>query len=480
MKRYGRTRAALAALSAVALCTALAVPSVPSVPPASAVPPPPGTGTGSAPEPPGCRRTLVGVAHPDDDLFFINPEIMRTVRAGCFVSTVYLTAGDGGEEVPHEAKNYAMNRENGIRKAYAEMAGAPGLWQRDDVRAGGRLVRSFRLFGGGNRPDLRLTFLDLHDGKPRGQEPESLLRLFEGTKRSITPLRGRPAYTEKQLLSVLAALTRGARAERILTLDPDSASFTTGVDGRVDHSDHGITARYFRETAYRTGLPSAFYLGYTVFPLPGNLSPAQAAGKEAVVRWYMAHSRCPRESVCTVSGPYAGVLSHPYRRWVDRQYRRTHRKPGPGEILGTIGRVTESGGPHPEQCLGADAQEGPPKPATVAILPCDGSAGQKWQVRADGSIRSLLKGDRCLAAVAGRAVLRPCRPSEAEQKWKPVAWHGADRRTPSWKLMGAGNACLYQNDRSFARWNRNGQPSPRLDLVNCDRPVQPELLWNWT
>jgi len=33
-----------------------------------------------------CRRTLVVVAHPDDDLFFTNPRVADTVQHGCRVT----------------------------------------------------------------------------------------------------------------------------------------------------------------------------------------------------------------------------------------------------------------------------------------------------------------------------------------------------------------------------------------------------------
>ena len=40
--------------------------------------------------------TLAIVAHEDDDLLFITPGVLRAIRSGSAVRTVYLTAGDDG------------------------------------------------------------------------------------------------------------------------------------------------------------------------------------------------------------------------------------------------------------------------------------------------------------------------------------------------------------------------------------------------
>lgn len=69
------------------------------------------------------------VAHPDDDLFFMNPDVSRSIAAGIEVTTVYLTSGeaDGRNEahgsgledtaVPADRAAYAEARQNGIRGA---------------------------------------------------------------------------------------------------------------------------------------------------------------------------------------------------------------------------------------------------------------------------------------------------------------------------------------------------------------------------
>lgn len=341
----------------------------------------------------------------------------------------------------------------------------------------GRSIRSFRLAGRGNGSDVRLTFVGLYDGRPHGQEPDSLLRLFDGEKKSITPALGGQSYSEEQLLSALSSLARLGRVERILTLDHDNASFSAGLDGRVDHSDHGITARYFRQVAYRTGIPLTPYLGYIMSPLARNLTPAQEAGKENIIRWYIAQSHCPREIVCASKGIHKGLFPGDYRRWVQRQYTQRYRAPQPGEIMGDIGRTTMFGSSLPEQCLevrGASWAAG-----LVQIASCNGSDAQKWDAGSGGTIRTRLNGNYCLTAAGRDVKVEACQGSRAEQKWQRVPWESATWKRAAWKIAGAGNMCLYQNDRSLPRWNSNERKSPRLGLASCDRPVQPELYWQW-
>ncbi|MEW1723499.1 PIG-L family deacetylase [Streptomyces sp. NPDC093109] len=430
---------------------------------------------GGAEGPGGCRRTLLGVAHPDDDLFFFNPEIERTLRAGCAVSTVYLTAGDGGERDPRRARNYVENRENGVRKAYAKMAGAENRWSRDPVRVKGHGIRSFRLTD--SPVEVRLTFLRLHDGMPRGRQAQSMLRLFDGDKKEIVPFQGTDRYSEARLLEVLTSLVRRSGAERVLTQDHDNASFAFGVDGRVDHSDHGIGARYLRKAAYHAGIPVKSYLGYTMTPLKRNLTPRQAAAKERTVRWYDAQRKCPRTRVCGERPLYRGILTANYRKWLVRQYPQRHRGPASGEIMGDIGRTTESGGRAPERCL--DVKDSALGAGVVRIFDCNGTTAQKWDIGSDGTIRTRLGAGHCLTRAGGDLRVLTCRGAAEGQKWRRVPWESPRWRREAWRIAGDDGRCLYQHDRTFPRKGEPDARNPRLGLARCDGPREPELYWRW-
>ena len=66
-------------------------------------------------------KDLAFVAHLDDDLLFMNPDIASNIEAGGCVRLVYLTASDAGDDC----------RERGVRAAYAYMAHQPDEWTED-------------------------------------------------------------------------------------------------------------------------------------------------------------------------------------------------------------------------------------------------------------------------------------------------------------------------------------------------------------
>ncbi|RDG37399.1 PIG-L family deacetylase [Streptomyces corynorhini] len=423
-----------------------------------------------------CRRTLVGVAHPDDDLYFVEPEIRATIRAGCQVTTVYLTAGDDGKKPRRVALDYVEKRERGVRTAYAALAGAPDRWTEGRVRVDGRAIRSFTL-ARPSAPAVRLLFLGLHDGLPRGQAEESMLKLFRGVREHIALFRSGETFTGGQLVRTLAGLARRDRAQRILTLDHDNASFAYGLTGRVDHSDHGIGARYFRRAGYVAGIPVTAYLGYTMSPLRGNLPAAQVAPKETAARRYIARAECPYRSRCAQEGTYRGRLPADSARWIHQQYRQTHRAPRPGEIMADTGRTTAYSGRNPEQCL--EAVTARAEDGAVRINGCDGTRAQRWDIGSDGTIRSLLHPRHCLTELPEGVGLARCAASHAAQRWTRLPWKSATWKREAWRLAGKGNKCLYQDDRPLPeRWEARTEQHPRLGLTGCDEQIQPGLYWS--
>lgn len=133
------------------------------------------------------------VAHPDDDLFFMNPDLSRSISTGIKVTTVYLTSGesDGRNEAhsphledaagPADRAAYAEARQNGIRAAYAQMATGDraGAWQRTSVpTAGGGSAEVDVLVA---RPQVNLVWMELREARSiSGDNPESLRGLWDG------------------------------------------------------------------------------------------------------------------------------------------------------------------------------------------------------------------------------------------------------------------------------------------------------------
>ena len=103
----------------------------------------------SAP-PSGCARgrTLNIVAHEDDDLLFLSPDLIRDIRGGKCVRTIFLTAGDAADNVGGNAfqrKRYWLARERGNRAAYALMAGVRNSWKESHVQVNGHRIVMFTL-----------------------------------------------------------------------------------------------------------------------------------------------------------------------------------------------------------------------------------------------------------------------------------------------------------------------------------------------
>ncbi|MEU5714206.1 ricin-type beta-trefoil lectin domain protein [Streptomyces sp. NPDC020403] len=451
--RRGRrwSRAALIALSG-ALCGALVFAPVADTSPASG-------GTASragGPDSPGlaveaghtgCRRTLVGVAHEDDDLLFTSPRVARLVERRCPVQVVYLTAGNEGH--PVGAGSYAARREAGAQQAYARLARATGRWTPDPLRVGSERIPSVRLRTGGG--EVRLTFFRLPDGFPRGggapDGHQSLLRLFRGEITGIRALDSPRTYDEGRLVAALVAVMEQWRADDVLTLDHDYVTFGGPRVTGADHSDHGISARYFRRAAYASRIrpPVIPYVGYGISLLPANLDAGQRAAKGTGLVAYAETARCT-----PLRCPPASAIVHTYRSWLAREYPRRRRGPGPGEIVSDIGRASARGAT--ELCL-SSGRDG----ARVSTRPCEGSAGRRWEFEADGTVRPA-GSTRCLTG--GPHVGVAACSGAAEQTWRRDR-HGR---------LEAGGRCLTQDDMA--------RVAPRLHMSACS-PYRPEIVWRW-
>src|SRR5690606_13465559 len=82
-----------------------------------------GDGDGAGGTAPTSPSTVVVVAHQDDDLLFINPELEHALDRNEKLTTIYLTSGNAGMGM-----DYVLEREMGIRAAYAFMAGGANHW----------------------------------------------------------------------------------------------------------------------------------------------------------------------------------------------------------------------------------------------------------------------------------------------------------------------------------------------------------------
>jgi len=381
-----------------------------------------------------------------------------------------------------------------MRRAYAAMLGRTGDWRRDDVTVQGRSLRSYRLRGehGG---EVRQVFVGLHDGRPDGAQSQSLQRLYTRRSQRITAYEGGAGYDERRVVGTVRALLRTARAQRVVTLDPDVASFGYTTHSRgTDHSDHAVTARYVREAAFGSGVPVTYFRGYAMSPLPANLTPPQVRGKDHVARWYVALRRCDSTRDCRQVPVFRGGLRHDWSLWVRREYpRRTEAAPAPGAVQAEVGRVTRTRPSPARQCLAAPGGGR----GAARLAGCDGGGAQRWQLRRDRTLRPRAQPGSCLTASGGRARLLPCREARstgerstgegrAGAQWRAAPWKGPNGRAAHgkhrlWRLADGGGHCLFQDDRNLPRpgtsFREPAPAHPRLTVVSCQQAVRAGLFW---
>ncbi|MFD6344436.1 PIG-L family deacetylase [Streptomyces roseolus] len=249
------------------------------------------------------------VSHPDDDLYFMNPDTAQSLADRIPLTTVYLTAGEANGVNARAARAaatapdkpaYAEARQNGIRAAYAELATGDRTspWDRTAIRtAGGGAAELDTLRA---RPGVRLVWLQLREaGSPYGDRPHSLRGLWHGRipalgslRSSGTPVTDDFAYSKEQVVAALAGLLDRFRPTYVRTLDPTPG--TDAATGRLrDHQDHAYGARFAQAAlaryAQRPGHPRVgvqSYLGYPNTELPQALDGRTAEEKLRSLRTY--------------------------------------------------------------------------------------------------------------------------------------------------------------------------------------------------
>ncbi|MGW5861282.1 PIG-L family deacetylase [Streptomyces sp. NPDC055239] len=318
------------------------------------------------------------IAHPDDDLFFMNPQCSQLLSAGVPVVTVVVTAGEssGRNRVPHQLApvatdkpGYSGARQQGMRQAYAEMLGLDRftLWQRTVLALPhGVRAETDGLAAGDRR--ARLIFLNIAMRGDRGvrlpalwDTPGAVMRTVEATDSPVSLVY---AYDHRTLVDVLARLMDRFRPTVVHTMDPDpdyqvhDASHPKGSDQPhfSDHRDHTPTAlftwkalsQWVADSNRRDGHAPRFatvaFRGYYNQRWPHNLPPTVLARK---VRYIAAYGggpgwECHDPAGC---GDYSQGGAHALtsrKGWA----RSTHpRYPGPLAVPATdhAGRIVAYG-----------------------------------------------------------------------------------------------------------------------------------------
>ncbi|MFE6776987.1 PIG-L family deacetylase [Streptomyces sp. NPDC057702] len=301
------------------------------------------------------------LAHPDDDLYFMNPDARHVLDAGVPVVSVYVTAGEalgvnnapGRPLPPADKPGYTSSRQQGLRQAYAEMLGMHRFtrWQRSVLDLPGGLSAESNVLAQGGR-SVRLIFLNIATLSADGSRTPHLWDVPGTTMETLlptgSPLRRVSTYRHASLVDVLVHLMDHFRPTLIHTLDPDpdfqvhDARHRRDSDqpGCSDHRDHTPVAlfawkamfQWAGDAARRDGRAPRFsttaFRGYYNQRWPHNL-PGDVVGDKA--RFLAAYGgspdwRCGNTAGC---GDYGQGGTRPLRNrkgWV----RSTHyRHPGP-------------------------------------------------------------------------------------------------------------------------------------------------------
>lgn len=320
------------------------------------------------------------LAHPDDDLYFMNPDAEHMLTAGVPVVCVYVTAGEAaginreaGAPLPDADKAaYSSARHQGLRQAYAQMLGLDRFtrWERSVLELPRGVTAETNVLTNGGR-SVRLIFLDiamLSAGQVRlphlWDVPGIVMRTLVTTG---SPVRTPSTYGHQTLVDVLVAVMGRYRPTVIHTLDPDPdfqvhdathprdndqpgcsdhrdhtpvalfawKAIAQWAEGRADGSGRGKRAPRFTTTSFR---------GYYNQRWPHNLPPAVVARKAHAVAAYGGSPlwNCGNQAGC---GDYSQGGTRPLtnrKGWI----RSTHyRYPGalPTPLTDRDGRLVAYG-----------------------------------------------------------------------------------------------------------------------------------------
>lgn len=265
---------------------------------------------------PNGGKTLMNiVAHEDDDLLFTSPDLLGSVDAGDCIRTIYLTAGDAGND-----QYYWIGREEGSEAAYAQMANIrKENWVQRTIRA-----NPSAYFVVSNHPEnikLSVIFMQLPDGNLNGSgfaryNYNSLANMMNKTGR-ITSVDGQSTYTTASLEATLQTLMEKYKPDYIRTLS------TYNGPNWPDHSDHHqtsiITHQVFNQYAAANNInpstvPVTDYMGYPVRLYPVNVTGEPFTRK---LNAFLAYSQqdpavCHTEQDCFNTPTYWGYLQRQY------------------------------------------------------------------------------------------------------------------------------------------------------------------------
>jgi LmbE family N-acetylglucosaminyl deacetylase len=256
------------------------------------------------------------VAHEDDDLLFMNPDLLHDLKGNHCIRTVYVTAGDAGNN-----SLYWLSRELGSEAAYSYMLGVNDVWDQRTVMLNDRAF--ITLATPKENTSVSLIYMHLPDGNLKGQgfatsQFESLAKLESGDIKQINSVDGQSTYTSDEFLTALTDLMHIYQPAEIRT----QANYIS--PHHPDHSDHMAAGRYAKK-AYsqyenqqyegRVIIPMKFYIGYPIHDQPQNVDGDDLFQKEAAFATYSKfdHRVCQSMQRCMNDPSYGFYLKRQYQ-----------------------------------------------------------------------------------------------------------------------------------------------------------------------
>jgi LmbE family N-acetylglucosaminyl deacetylase len=256
------------------------------------------------------------VAHQDDDLLFMNPDILNDIKIGHCVRTVYVTAGDGGG-----SKFYWLSREQGSEAAYSAMLGTQDLWVQRIVELNNHEYITVANPKGNSK--ISLIFMHLPDGNLNGQgfpanHSESLAQLDSGKLSVMHAVDGQSTYSSSDLVNSITSIMHFYQPTEIRT----QANYISKQ--YPDHSDHMAVGRFvkksyaqYEEQQYDNQLtiPISFYIGYPVHGFAQNVTGKDLQAKEDAFFAYAKYDSgvCDSVNLCQEVPTYNAYLTREYK-----------------------------------------------------------------------------------------------------------------------------------------------------------------------
>lgn len=262
---------------------------------------------------PSGQTVVQTIAHQDDDILFMNPDLLHSIKKGDCIRTIYFTAGDAGID-----QTYWLGREEGAKAAYASLLGIkqPEWRSRDILLDSGHQVKASQLLSVQGR--ITLFFIRLPDGNVDGSgfkahENQSLHKLDTNALTQVKSVDGTSTYTKAQLEDTVVTFLNHYQPSLVRTQAVHNHS-----NKYPDHSDHIVVGqvteraflRYKQEHEDSTIL---HYIGYPIRERPENVSGEDLRIKRDVFYTFAQHD------TATCSN-YEACLHTAYTYYLDRQY----------------------------------------------------------------------------------------------------------------------------------------------------------------